>query len=71
MWAALRFADLHIWGKKGLRESIRRKAGELRTIERDRKVAGDMGGRYNSRGSNRRPDLEQGIDTAKSPTNAS
>ncbi|KAI0545985.1 hypothetical protein F4679DRAFT_575734 [Xylaria curta] len=54
MWAALRFADLHIWGKKGLRESIRRKANEIRTEQRQRKHA--VGDTFSS-GS---VDLEQG-----------
>ncbi|KAI8631732.1 hypothetical protein F5Y19DRAFT_493592 [Xylariaceae sp. FL1651] len=74
MWAARPFANFHIWGKKGLCESIRRKAGELRTREKGRRQeANDMQGKHSSRSSNYRPHLEQGIGTAKSrtPTNAS
>ncbi|KAI1737702.1 hypothetical protein F4680DRAFT_467969 [Xylaria scruposa] len=34
MWAALRFAGLHVWGKKGVREWIRESAKDIRTAER-------------------------------------
>ncbi|KAI0861352.1 hypothetical protein F4860DRAFT_177526 [Xylaria cubensis] len=34
MWAALRFAGLHVWGKKGVREWIRQSARDIRTAER-------------------------------------
>ncbi|KAJ8119294.1 hypothetical protein ONZ43_g3724 [Nemania bipapillata] len=33
MWAALRFAGLHIWGNKGLREYIRQNAQDARVAE--------------------------------------
>ncbi|KAI8946179.1 hypothetical protein F4801DRAFT_583659 [Xylaria longipes] len=39
MWAALRFADLHIWGKKGMREWIRQKANEIREAEKQSRPA--------------------------------
>ncbi|KAI1133285.1 hypothetical protein F5Y10DRAFT_228685 [Nemania abortiva] len=38
MWAALRFAGLHIWGKKGLRARVRQKASEIRTRNRERRM---------------------------------
>lgn len=73
MWAALRFADLHIWGKKGLRESIRSKANEIRTEERQREHAvGDMvdDTPYERSSSFRSGsiDLEEGIDRSSSQT---
>ncbi|KAI0182479.1 hypothetical protein EV127DRAFT_488072 [Xylaria flabelliformis] len=33
MWAAVRFAGLHVWGKKGVREWIRQSARDIRTAE--------------------------------------
>ncbi|KAK5637688.1 hypothetical protein RRF57_013403 [Xylaria bambusicola] len=35
MWAALRFTGLHIWGVKGPRESIRKKANKIRTTNQN------------------------------------
>ncbi|KAI1360900.1 hypothetical protein F5Y08DRAFT_331250 [Xylaria arbuscula] len=65
MWAALRFADLHVWGKKGLRESIRRKAEEVRAKGRDGKEAADgIGDKDPVRGTKRMSDVEQGIEMA-------
>ncbi|GAW26501.1 putative ankyrin repeat-containing domain [Rosellinia necatrix] len=34
MWAALQFADLHIWGKKGMREWVRQRANNVYIAER-------------------------------------
>ncbi|KAI0399733.1 hypothetical protein F4802DRAFT_588267 [Xylaria palmicola] len=36
MWAGVRFAGLHVWGKRGLREYIRQKANALPTEENNR-----------------------------------
>ncbi|KAI0486554.1 hypothetical protein F4859DRAFT_528269 [Xylaria cf. heliscus] len=37
MWAALRFVGIHTWGKKGLRDYVRQKADEIRTVESESK----------------------------------
>ncbi|KAI0550464.1 hypothetical protein F4679DRAFT_583429 [Xylaria curta] len=34
MWAAVRYAGLHVWGKKGVREWIRQRAKDIRAAER-------------------------------------
>ncbi|KAI0534254.1 hypothetical protein GGR58DRAFT_67127 [Xylaria digitata] len=43
MWAALRFGmGVHVWGKKGVREWVRKKADTIRTLERhSRHTSGD------------------------------
>ncbi|KAI0202315.1 hypothetical protein F4808DRAFT_72014 [Astrocystis sublimbata] len=38
MWAGLRFAGLHVWGRKGLREYISRKANAILAEEESRKA---------------------------------
>ncbi|KAI0113960.1 hypothetical protein GGR51DRAFT_556457 [Nemania sp. FL0031] len=58
MWAALRFTGLHVWGKKGLRETIRQKAKDIRTAERKAEEA--------SKGKARTSDVERGMSTTYS-----